>query len=289
MHIGSEEHKQLFCRTFVASHRPYEAANLPWPELDELSLQRLRAIPVWKMALGAELGAGTMLTAYAATEPDPVVREALALQGYEEERHGRILTYMLEKYRVPVTPSVENEAPTHEAFVNFGYNECVDSFAGFGVFRLACDARILPEALTSIFSRVIEEEARHIVFFVNWVAWDRTRRGERGALAQAIPALAGYGGAIWRRVKGGSAMASDGPPSTEGAPMDLFGDVLKGLTPVTFLRACVTENDRYMRAFDPRLIRPRVIPTLGRIALAVLSGVNWLRGEMERRRQNKFS
>ena len=74
--------------------------------------------------------------------------------------------------------------------MNFGYDECVDSFAGFGIFRLARDARILPEALTSLFTRVLVEEARHIVFFVNWIAWDRTRRGLRGPAMQAIPALA---------------------------------------------------------------------------------------------------
>jgi hypothetical protein len=283
MFIGSQEHKELFCRTFVATHRPYEPADLPWPELDETSIARLRAIPVWSMALGVEIGAGKMLAGFGKTEADPMVRNAIELQGYEEDRHGRILSYMIAKYGIDATPIDEKEDPTRRAFVHFGYNECVDSFAGFGIFKLACESRILPDSLTSIFVRVLEEEARHIVFFVNWVAWDRSRRGYRGFLAQAIPALASYIGAIIRRVRGGSEMAGGGTPG-EQTPLNLFGDVLDSLTPAKFLRACVEENERYMRDFDPRLLRPRVIPTLGAIALSIFDFVDWVSGEFAKKK-----
>ncbi len=285
MQIGSEEHKELFCRSFMESHRAYDPKDWPWPELDEISLARLRAIPVWTMALEVESSAGVMLEAFAKTEPDPLVRDAITLQGYEEARHGRILSCMIDRYGITVTPHVFHPVPNREAFINFGYDECVDSFAGFGIFRLARDARILPEALTSLFTRLLVEEARHIVFFVNWIAWDRSRRGLRGPVAQAVPALASYGAAIVRRIKGGGA-AMQGPQAPAGgdepgAPViDLFGDVLSGLTPAIFVRACVDENERYMAAFDPRLLRPRVIPALGRFALTLLEAIDWIRATL---------
>jgi hypothetical protein len=166
VYIGSNEHKELFCRSFMESHRAYDPKDWPWPELDDVSLARLRAIPIWTMALEVEIGAGDMLAGFAKTENDPLVREALELQGYEEERHGRILKCMIDRYGIRVTPEVPKMEPTRHGFVDFGYNECVDSFAGFGIFRLARDARILPDALTSLFSRLLVEEARHIVFFV---------------------------------------------------------------------------------------------------------------------------
>ena len=201
MRIGSEEHKQLFCRTFIDGHRPYEPSDMPWPELDDISLARLRAIPVWTMALEVENSAGVMLDGFAKTEADPLVRQALELQGYEEARHGRILAFMVQKYGLNVNPRDVSEPPSRAAFVNFGYNECVDSFGGFGIFRLASEAKILPDSLTSLLSRILIEEARHIVFFVNWVAWDRQRRGLPYPLLQILPALVQYLSAIVRRVK----------------------------------------------------------------------------------------
>jgi hypothetical protein len=286
--IGSEEHKELFCRSFIDSHAVYDPQEWPWPQLDDISLARLRSIPIWTMALEIEIGAGEMLADYAKTEPDPLVQQALALQGYEEDRHGRILKCMVDRYGLHVTPQVPRLEPTRQAFVDFGYNECVDSFAGFGIFKLARDARILPESLTSLFVRLLIEEARHIVFFVNWVAWDRNRRGLRGPVMQAFPAMANYGSAVWRRVKEGAGMSSgEADASGHETTIDLFGDILSGLTPAKFVRACVEENDRYMSAFDPRLLRPRVIPALAKFALAILEAIEhiqaWFQGSATRR------
>ncbi|HEY1975757.1 MAG TPA: ferritin-like domain-containing protein [Candidatus Baltobacteraceae bacterium] len=291
MRIGSEEHKELFCRTFIEGHKPYDPPDLPWPDLDEISLARLRAIPVWTMALEVENSAGVMLDGFSRMERDPLVRQALELQGFEEARHGRILAHMVKKYDLNVSPRDVSEAPSRAAFVNFGYNECVDSFGGFGIFKLATEAKILPDALTSLLSRILIEEARHIVFFVNWVAWDRQRRGLPYPLLQILPALVQYLSAIVRRVKGGQEMAggAESNASTNGQQdgpiLDLFTDVMEGLTPAKFVRACVDENDRLMSEFDPRLLRPTFIPTLARIALAILEFFEWIKGDKKTSRE----
>jgi hypothetical protein len=281
MQIGSEEHKRLLCETFIASHNRYEPKDLPWPQLDDVSLARLRAIPIWTMALDIEISAGSMLEGFSKTESDPLVRDALALQGYEESRHGRMLAEMIRRYGLTVRTKEPTDDPTRRAFIHFGYDECVDSFAGFGIFKLAREARILPESLTSLFARVLEEEARHIVFFVNWIAWDRARRGLTPPYMQIVPSLVSYITAIIRRVQGGSAMAGSG--NNDGsAAMGLFSDVMRDLTPAKFLRACLTENDRYMRSFDRRLLRPRVIPTLGKTALIVMELTEAVRALLRR-------
>lgn len=286
MRIGSDEHKQLFCRSFMESHSAYDPKEWPWPQLDEISLARLRAIPIWTLALEVELGAGAMLEGFAKTEPDPLVRQALELQGYEEDRHGRILQCMIERYGLTVTPNVPEKKPVRGAFIDFGYDECVDSFAGFGIFRLARDARILPEALTTLFARVLVEEARHIVFFVNWIAWDRSRRGLRGPILQAVPVILSYGAAIGRKVKGGAQLQRD--KSQEDSP-DLFADALKTLTPAIFLRACISENDRYMASFDPRLLRPRVIPTIAKMGLGIVETIERVRATFPKSPQRSAS
>ena len=36
--IGSEEHKELFCREFLDTFEPYKPAVIPWPVLDDAAL-----------------------------------------------------------------------------------------------------------------------------------------------------------------------------------------------------------------------------------------------------------
>src|SRR5690606_2170243 len=91
-------------------------------------------------------------------------------------------------------------ADVEQAFVNFGYSECLDSFGAFGLFELARQSGYFPEALFRIFDQILNEEVQHTVFFVNWVAWREASRG-RGALPfRAWTSLRGYGAAIGRLV-----------------------------------------------------------------------------------------
>ena len=260
MRIGSPEHRDLFCRWFVGTHAAYEPEELPWPQLDDNSLQLLRAIPVWSMALQVELNAGVMVNGFAERQSDPIVRDAIALQGYEENRHARMIATLVDRYQLHATREEPSANPTRRAFIDFGYNECLDSFFGFGIFRLAREARILPESLTSLFSRVLYEEARHIVFFVNWIAYDRVQRGYGAARNTAATAL-GYVRALMKTI--GRAKEAKPQSGVYNAP-----DIFKGLTFSAFLQACLTENDANMTNFDRDLLRPRVIPA---IALSVLS------------------
>src|ERR1700737_286669 len=263
MWVGSEEHKELFCRSFIAPHLAYEPTELPWPVLDEVSLSRLRAIPIWSMALQVELNAGEMVTGFAATLQDPLIRAAVALQGAEETRHARMVGTLVERYGLSATTHPPDLPHTEAAFVNFGYRECVDSLLGFGVFRIAREARFLPDALVSLFTRVLAEEARHILFFVNWIAYERVRRGYGLAPLQSAASALGYARALVQLVRTGRDAAS-------GAGVFTDGDVFSDLTFAKFLAACLAENEAKMAAFDARLLRPRVLPTLAGLALGAM-------------------
>jgi hypothetical protein len=268
---GSQAHKTLFCRTFIDTHRRFEPKDLPWPVLDAATVDRIRSIPFWSVALTAERNAGEMVGAFADTLSDPLIREAMAVQGVEEARHGRLLATMLARYGIavnerPAIPLITNE----RAFIDFGYEECIDSFFGFGIFGLARQVQMFVPALTDIFEIVLVEEARHVTFFVNWVAYERIRRG-RGAFAlQAISTALGYVRAVKRIVTTFAPGAKDGMKTqgvgfgAEGA-FALFSDV----TWRSFLQSCIAENDRHMAAMPAGLLRPTVLPVLARAALSL--------------------
>jgi len=261
MQIGSKEHRDLFCGSFIETHEAYEPRDLPWPDLDEASLELLRSIPIWSMALQVEVNAGVTLEEFAKSQSDPLIVQALRLQGYEEDRHGRMLATLVERYGLDGKAEPAAPYTGRQAFIDFGYNECLDSFAGFGIFRLARQVRLFPEALTSLFARVLYEEARHIVFFVNWITYDRCVRGYGAKPFQILPTAIGYVRALKKTVgRAGAANTSD-------KGMAAAGDVFADLTLQKFIQACLDENDMHMATFDPRLLRPRVVPTLARLVL----------------------
>ena len=270
MRIGSDAHKERFCHEFISSHYRFDPATLGWPDLDEAALGRLRAIPFWQEVLYTERRASVIVDAYAATIADPLVREAVMLQGYEEARHAELLRLMIHRYgvvaeeRLPDRPN----GNLQRAFADFGYGECLDAFLGFGVFKIARRARFLPEAMFEIFETLIHEETRHIVFFINWMAWQQVARGFGAPWLRGATAAHYYARAIGRLVgtvwRGRS--ANDGKDfSATQAGVFLDGFTLRG-----FVEECRSEHSRRMQGFDPALLQPHFLPRLADIALAGL-------------------
>src|SRR6266576_4725037 len=201
MKIGSDEHKARFCRDFIASHCRFDPATLTWPDLDDLALERLRAIPFWQEVLYTERRAGAIVDAYAQTIADPLVHEAVAPQRFEEARHAELLREMIRRYGMAAEERPLNEPLSRDlrqAFADFGYGECLDSFLGFGVFKIARRSGFLPDAMFEIFETLIHEETRHIVFFINWMAWHQVARGRGAAWLRGATAAHYYVRAIRR-------------------------------------------------------------------------------------------
>ncbi|NIR32421.1 MAG: ferritin-like domain-containing protein [Gammaproteobacteria bacterium] len=268
MKIGSEAHKELYCRTFVESHKAFEPEELPWPELDGVYLERLRSIPFWADALKTEQEAGVMVNACAEAADDSLVREAIALQGYEEARHGRLIEHMIERYDIPIErlPVPEVPADVEQAFIHFGYGECLDSFGAFGLFEIARQAAFLPEPFFRIFDHILQEEARHIVFFVNWVAWRQVRRRRGVKPLRAAHSTWHYGKAVRHLLS----VIRDADNRNEGFALGGGTTFMDDLTARQFLSTCIQENHRRMSGFDARLLQPRLLPALARTALAGL-------------------
>lgn len=269
MRVGTPQHRELFCRTFIETHVSFEPSELPWPQLEGVDLARLRAFPFWRYARSIEQRAGRMVTAFAKTIDDPLIRAAVALQGQEETRHGRLMEHAIARYGIDAPPLTIADAPVSpEEFAIFGFGECTDSFVGFGAIAMARMKKILPDALLDVFDGVMYEEARHIVFFMNWWRYEEARAGRDNYVANTIKAL-GY---HLRAAMGTITGATDLPPMPELDDPDLSA-IVAGITPASFLETALAENRRLLARLDPELLKPQVMPA---IATALLIGIRML-------------
>lgn len=269
MKIGSEAHKDLFCQSFMDSHLLYEPETLAWPELDSAIIERIQRIPFWDEALYTERKAGVMLKAYAETVEDPQIRAAIALQAAEEARHGRVIGYMINHYGIQVAERAEKPLPENlePAFVKFGYGECFDSFFAFGLFGIARQGGFIPDALFTIFNTLVDEEARHMVFFVNWIAHKQIVEG-RGAL-RPVTSFQQYTGAAFRRLDNFMSMGKGKKKSANKKGFTAAGAkaVKVDLTLESFLEMCIAENAKRMQAYPEELLRPDFLPAIASLAL----------------------
>lgn len=264
--IGSEEHKKLFCRVFINTHVPYDPVTIHWPELDEESRERLRSLPFWEEAVSTEHVTSRKVQARASVETDPLLREAIALDGYEEERHAKLLRIMTDHYgiAVPLQSGPPLPADIEWAFLRTGYGECFDSFFAFGLFAIAKDSGFFPPALVDLFEPTVQEEVRHILFFVNWVAYSRAR----GSLWQRPLHLwrcaLGMGLQVWSRVQTALDLA--------GGNFTLKGhrSINTSISLRSFLELCLRENERRLSLYDRRLLRPQLAPTIAKVLCRVL-------------------
>jgi hypothetical protein len=269
--IGSEEHKALFCRTFIETHDPFEPADIVWPDLDEENLARLKSLPVWNEAARTEAATAVKVQALGRTEPDRVLAEAISLQGYEEARHADVIQRLTRKYGIAVKPYPDPEVPKDPtwAFLRTGYGECLDSFFAFGLFSLGSRSGLFAPGIVSVFETIMQEEARHILFIVNWAAYLRARRplplrpafDARRAwnvVAQAVD-----------RVRGGMQMGKGGGDSQDGFTLKSHTS-FSDFSLRSFLELCLAENERRFAPYDRRLLRPTLVPGTVKALLKVL-------------------
>jgi hypothetical protein len=270
MRIGSHEHRDAFCRNFKLTFTEYDPPGLPWPELDEDALTRLRAVPFWEEVFYTERRAGAIVAAFTETVSDPVLKDALALQGWEESRHAQLIRVMIDKYGLdaPERPMEDISDNIERRFKDFGFGECLDSFLGFGLFKMAWQSGFLPHDILKIFEMLMYEETRHIVFFINWMAYSEAQRGLVARTVLPLTSFHYYMRALRRLM----ALARRGKATNDGknfaaTQVSLF---LDGFNFRRFLEECYSENRRRMSAFEPDLLTPSFMPQLADTALRAL-------------------
>ena len=262
--IGSEDHKNLFCRMLLSTFNPYKPSVIDWPKLEGAARDRLTALPIWDIAVQTENRAGLNVATYGETMRDALLKRAIELNAFEERRHRHVLSNLVEAYGIKLAPEPVYPAPKDPewAFLVTGYSECIDSFFAFGLFEAARRTGFFPEELVDTFEPVIHEEGRHILFFVNWVAWHRHNMGWWRRPRFELKVLAVWAFLVWERLGIASSLdhgVQDNNFTVSGA--DQLGITLE---PAELMDLCLAENDRRLSAYDDRLLRPTFVPGMVR-------------------------
>ena len=266
--IGSAEHRRLLGRFFLDTHVEYVPEQMHWPALAEEELTRLRSLPFWQEAVSTENVTSNTVAAAAALEADPLVRKAIELQGFEEMRHARLLVTLTSHYRIPIAsppPFIPRSLESDFLFAGFG--ECFDSFFAFGLFALARESGLFPPGLVKVFEPVMQEEARHILFFVNWVKYRRSQlpwwRRPAFRLRCAWIILKQVASRV-RTARSIGQPQPGGAGSSENFTLTAHQDLGAQVSLHRLLELCLAENERRMAEYDARLRRPRLVPSIAR-------------------------
>jgi hypothetical protein len=205
---------------------------------------------------------------YAANIKDPLLREAITMNGEEEARHKVVLSRLVEAYGIKLAPEPPYPPPKDaiRAWMMTGYSECIDSFVAFGLFEAARQTGYFPEELVETFEPVIQEEARYILFFANWVAWYR-----RSLPWYRLPGFFVKTGRVWIALIRERVLLARGFDITGAAPdanfrADVGESIGGGISVRALIDLCLKENERRMAGYDARLLRPTTVPWLARIA-----------------------
>ncbi len=265
---GDDGHRTMFSRMLLDTFNPYKPAVIEWPRLDDEARTRLINLPIWDIAVQTEGRARLRILSFARLISDPVLREAFNLMAFEEGRHKEVLSHLVRAYGIELEPEPEYVEPKDPewGFMVTGYSECIDSFFAFGLFELARRSGYFPQPLVETFEPVIQEEGRHILFFVNWIAWYRCTIPLWRRPYFFFKTLAVWAYLIRERI----GLAKDvSAGEKEDANFTVQGaSAVSGvdINTAELIDICLAENDRRLSGYDPRLLRPTTVPFLARLA-----------------------
>jgi len=267
--LGSPEHLMLLSRMLLDTHDPYRPALIDWPELEPATRDKIVSLPIWDMAVQTEGRTGLFVKTFGETVKDPLLRSAVQMDAFEERRHKVVLADMVQSYGIQLEPEPDYVVPKDAewAFMRSGYSECIDSFFGFGLFKLAKDTGFFPPELIDTFEPVMREEGRHILFFVNWVAWWRRNMPWWRRPYFEAKVIVVWLFLIWERIDMAKGMGDNTRAQENNFTLNGSKELGVEVTFPELAAICLSENDRRLEPYDQRLIRPKFVPGVMRLIL----------------------
>jgi hypothetical protein len=270
---GTQAHATACRDMFRETFNPYRPSAIDWPKLSDEERDRIVALPIWDIAVQTEGRARMYMACYAGLVEDSFLRDAVALNAWEEARHKDVLSRLVQAYGIPLVAEPPYPRPSDPlwSYLVTGYSECVDSFFAFGLFEVARRSGLFPPELVETFEPVMQEECRHILLFANWLAWKRSQLSLLDRVVFEARILAVWGFLGMERI--GLARSMDGDKTKDDSNFAVSGATSVSSEPFEledFLKLCIAENERRFSGYDSRLLRPQTAPWIARTALKLI-------------------
>jgi hypothetical protein len=251
MNIGSYEFKKRFCQCLIESHIP-GSLGIQWPTLEPSLIERIQNLSLWGECLLAQHHAAQIVCAFAQTLKDPMVKEAVMLQGEEQKRLVAIIQSFLKTYSIPspTLPVVTISKNLEAAFIEVGYRNALDCFWMDGLREAAHQTKFIPDELDEHFGQLFAEQTRHTVFLVNWMAYQKAKLNKRWGTWSTVPALWNRSGMFVRL------MTAFGAKDEDERPIAMRW--MMRFSPEMFLTLCLATQQKRMQIFDAELLRPQL-------------------------------
>ncbi len=257
--LGSYHHKKLSCELISEHHRVYELSQLDWPELDDEVGKKLAAIP-WRSLAQERLAAARIIDAYGGSLKANLARNALGVIALETHRQGQFLQHLATHYQLP---EVGNR-PQPKYLIGADYKRVthclnVTFFLGAGLYELVSRTGYLPIDLLTLLNTQLDEQARHLCFFVNWLVIQTQE--------QQKPEYEPFGVfALWyqRQQILGLLKTLNRNEYDDNLPKNpSLGDVFMGQWRFPdFIQACNQGYTQRFATFDSKLKHPAVLPQI---------------------------
>ena len=181
----------------------------------------------------------------------------------------RCVSNLVQAYGISLEPEPKYIEPRDPewAYLVTGFSECVDSFFAFGLFEVAQRSGFFPPELVDTFEPVIQEEARHILLFANWLAWHRRKLPLWRRVWFEVRVAAVWVFLAWERIGIARGMgATDSNPADSNFTLTGSKSVSDAeISPAALMAVCLRENDRRFAGYDSRLLRPTTTPAIARL------------------------
>ena len=148
--------------------------------------------------------------------------------------------------------------------IDLAFDQYLDAFVLWGWFSVAREQQYLPEALLNVWEPILDEDARHSLFFANWSAGQQFSLGNSWRRLRSLGQHGSEFLGLWDRF--GRRIEDATLPKTASST-DIF---MGQLTAKQLLTRCIEAHDQRLAEVEPPLIRPQLAPQVTQWLLRIL-------------------